>query len=197
MPEIDLESALKTNWIKLGTFEMEATGDRVIVVQDDFKFGTECLTCQAKDIRMISQNEQRSVIACPDCKGAKKVHKAGNDKLFVNCVECEARGWIVCPDCKGTGTEAGLIAHPQDRETRPTTGTIVSVGEKVSNYKRGESAIYDSFSGHAFKLEAEGMNGKPVEVWIVILREDELKARVKGHLELRRVKRGAALHTAA
>jgi co-chaperonin GroES (HSP10) len=197
MPEIDLQAAIATNWIKLGTLEMEATGDRVIVVQDDFKFGTECTTCGARDIRMISQTEQRSVIECPDCQGTKWVHKAGSDKIMVKCVGCEARGWIICPDCSGTGTEAGLIAHPQDREQRPTTGAIVSVGERVSKFKRGDSVIYPSFAGHFWDLAAVDVNGNDVKVTIGVLREDEIIARVKGHLELRRVKRSAALHTAA
>src|SRR5215472_14269338 len=133
MPEIDLQSALETNWIKFGTFEMEAHGDRVIVVQDDFKFGTECVTCGAKDIRMISQTDQRSVVPCPECNGNGHYPKKMKDGISVKmkCANCEARGWIICPDCQGTGVEEGLIAHPKNREERPTTGTIYSVGERV------------------------------------------------------------------
>ena len=200
MPEIDLQSALETNWIKFGTFEMEAHGDRVIVIQDDFRFGTECLTCRAKDIRTISggyDGRQASVIECPECKGVKRVHKAGNTTLMVNCSECGAQGWIVCPDCKGTGAEAGLITHPQAREERPTTGQILSVGPRVKEFQRGESVIYDTYSGQGFTLNGPDVNGNDVQVTFVILREDECKARVRGHLELRRVKRRAAFHTAA
>ena len=40
MPELDFQSAIETNVIKLGTLEMEAVWDQVIVVQDDFQFGT-------------------------------------------------------------------------------------------------------------------------------------------------------------
>ena len=197
MPEIDLAVAIETNWIKLGTLEMEANYDRMVVVQDDFRFGTECLRCRARDIRMISQTEQRSVVRCDDCVGTGRVLKAGSDNIMVNCVTCDRRGWIVCPECNGTGAEEGLIAHPQDREQRPTTGTIVSVGEKVVKFKRGESIIYPSFVGHFWDLEAEDVNGNIVKVTIGILREDEALARVKGHLELRRVKRSASLGTAA
>ena len=152
MPELDFASALDTNWLKLGTLELEATGDRLVVVQDDFKFGTECMRCGARDIRMISQTEQRSVVACPQCHGARTVAKAGRADVLLRCSECDALGYIVCPECNGTGTEQGLIAHPQDREQRPTTGTIVSVGWKVEHYKRGESVIYPGFAGHFWEL---------------------------------------------
>lgn len=197
MPEIDLKSALETNWIKMGTLELEAMWDRVIVVQDDFVFGTECLRCKAKDIRMISQTRQASVVGCPDCAGTGKVAKVGHADIQVRCVECEGKGWVICPDCKGTGSEEGLIAHPQDREQRPTTGTIVSIGNKVEKFKRGESVIYPSFAGHFWNLEGVDVNGDTVEVAIGVLREEEIICRVKGHLELRRVKRSQARGAAA
>ena len=197
MPEIDLQSAIETNWIKLGTLEMEAMWDRVIVVQDDFRFGTECTHCGAKDIRMISQTEQRSVVVCPDCVGTGRVLKAGSDSLMVNCVTCDRHGWVICPACNGTGAEAGLIAHPKDREQRPTTGTIVSKGERVVAFQRGDSVIYPSFAGHFWELQAVDLNGGDVTVTIGILREEEILSRVKGHLELRRMKHSSARGTAA
>ncbi len=197
MPEIDFQSAVETNWIKLGTLEMEATGDRVIVVQDDFRFGTECTTCGARDIRMISQTEQRSVVRCEECGGTGKVWSVVNKAVVKDCPACEGKGWYVCLACNGTGTEVGAIAHPQDREQRPTTGMIVSVGSEVKNYQRGESAIYPSFAGHFFDLEAVDVHGREVKVSIGILHEIELMAHVRGHLELRRVKKSVALHTTA
>lgn len=197
MPELDFASAIETNWIKLGTLEMEATGEKMIVIQDEFRFGTECTACGAKDIRMISQTEQRSVVECPDCLGSGRVRKAGNKDLTVKCSTCEARGWVVCPACNGTGTEAGLIAHPQDRERRPTTGMIVSKGDRVTKYNRGDSIIYPSYCGDFWTLEAEDIHGQQVTVVIGIISENDAIARVKGHLELRRVKSRKALHTAA
>ena len=228
MPELDFRSALETNWIKLGTLEMEATGSKLIVVQDEFRFGTECTACGAKDIRMISQTEQRSVVECKDCGGSGKVGKVGNELLKVRCQSCEGRGWKVCPECKGTGAEDGLIAHPQDRERRPTTGTVVSVGDQIEcpdckgvgstplegssipevcyrcagrggskKFRRGDSVIYPSFAGDFFDLEAKDVSGNDVQVTIGILGENEIIARVRGHLELRRVKSRKALHTAA
>lgn len=200
MPEIDFKSAIESNWIKLGTLEMEAVGDRMIVVQDDFRFGTECTTCGARDIRMISQTEQRSVVVCEDCAGSgNRLVSLGKseDEYLKKCSTCDGNGWHVCEACKGTGTEAGLIAHPKDREQRPTTGTIVSVGDRVTKFKRGDSIIYPSFVGHFWQLNAVDVDGNEVQVDVGVMREEEAIARVKGHLELRRVKSSKALGTAA
>ena len=196
MPELDFASALETNWIKLGTLEMEAAGDRLIVVQDDFKSGYECLRCQARDIRMLDQLHQASVITCSECAGLGK-QSSIVEGAWHTCSVCNGRGWHVCPDCNGTGTAGGGIAHAQESERRPTTGLVVSTGWKVEHYKRGEAVIYPSFAGHFWDLEAVDLDGNPVAVTIGILREDEIIARVKGHLELRRVKKSTALHTAA
>lgn len=215
MPEIDFAGAIESNWIKLGTLEMEAVGDRMIVVQDDFRFGTECTVCGARDIRMISQTEQRSVVACEDCGGrgnivrdnatgvrvsnpsAEQLSSVHSGLVSKKCSTCDGNGWHVCEACNGTGTEAGLIAHPKDREQRPTTGTIVSVGDRVTKFKRGDSIIYPSFVGHFWQLNAVDIEGNDVQVEVGVMREEEAIARVKGHLELRRVKSSKALGTAA
>jgi hypothetical protein len=192
-----IQQAIATNWLQLGTLGIEATGDRIVVVQDQFKFGTECITCGAKDIRMMSSTRQASVVPCPDCGGSLRVKKAGSDTMTVKCNACDAHGWVICPDCNGTGVEAGLIAHPSDRERRPTTGRVVSVGDRVTRFARGESVIYDSFSGHFWDLTALDTEGNEHPVSVGVLREDEIISRVRGHLELRRMKRSMALHTAA
>jgi len=195
--ELDFESAIQSNWIKLGTLEMEAAGDRVIVVQDEFRSGYECLRCRAQDIRMLDQLHQASVIVCPDCAGLGSQLSTVVSGAKKTCAPCDGRGWVVCPDCAGTGAAGGGISHAQESEKRPTTGTIVSKGWKVTHYERGESVIYPSFAGHFWDLSAVDLEGKPVDVTLGVLREDEIIARVKGHLELRRVKRSTALHTAA
>ena len=184
MPEIDLASAIQSNWIKLGTLEMEAVGNRIIVVQDEFKSGTECLRCQCKEIRQIDAMHQASVIDCPDCNGTGQ--RLVND-VQKKCSGCEGRGWLACPDCKGTGVAEGQLAHPQDREHRPTTGQIVSKGWLVEHYQRGDSVIYGPSSGHFWDLEAIDTAGNYVKVTVGVLREDEVISRVRGHLELRRV----------
>jgi hypothetical protein len=216
MPELDFESAIKTNWIRLGTLEMEATGDRIIVVQDEFRSGMECIVCKGKDIRSLEGGEAGrtvSVVECDGCKGKGTITREGvrADEIHVlKCSQCGGKGWTPCPACEGKG---GIIVFAQQDEKRPTTGTIVSVGWKLNPknwyarlrrwlvgatmYRRGESVIYPSFAGHFWELEAVDENGEDVRVTIGVLREDEIITRVRGHLELRRVKKSVALHTAA
>lgn len=193
MPELDFQSAIETNWIKLGTLEMEATGSKLIVVQDEFHSGYECTTCRGQNVKSIEGGEAgrtASTITCPDCEGTGK-SRIVPDAM---CTHCHRKGWIICPECGGKG---GVIVFSQDSERRPTTGTVVSIGEDVKKYLRGNSVIYPSFAGDFFDLEAVDVNGQDVKVTIGILSENDIIARVRGHLELRRVKGRKALHTAA
>jgi hypothetical protein len=191
----DIHTDVSSNILKLGTLEIEAHADRLVVIQDEFRSGYECKTCRGRDIRKLSDGftaQVRSVVPCDSCKGT------GESRLVLvpgaRCSHCEGKGFVVCPDCGGTG---GVVAFAQDSERRPTTGTIASRGSEATKFERGESVIYPSFSGHAFDLTATDIHGKEVTVTIVILRESEVLARVRGHLELRRVKRSAAVGTAA
>jgi co-chaperonin GroES (HSP10) len=174
MPEIHTD--VTSNILKLGTLELEAHADRIVVIQDPFVSGYECTHCGGKQ-----------KIACDNCE-------SGVTSTNKKCSQCAGSGKIVCPKCEGKG---GLLVVPEASERRPTTGTIVSTGFSVEHFKRGESVIYPSFSGHAFDIQAEDIRGQEVIVTICILRESEVLARVRGHLELRRVKRSAAVGTAA
>lgn len=194
MPEIDLASALETNVLKLGTMTMEAHADRLIIVQDPFVSGYECTTCGGKHI----VNEV-SYVACDNCQGKGLYWKDkpignGTIRTEFKCAVCDGSGRVVCPACNGKG---GTIVVPNSSERRPTTGTICSVGHEVTQFERGMSVIYPSFAGHAYDLTAEGMNGESIDITIVILRESEVLAKISGHLELRRVKKSAAMGTAA
>jgi len=191
MPEIDLQSALETNILKLGTLEMEAHADRMLIVQDPFVSGYECPACGGA----------RKVL-CDNCDGRGFNEVSGGEITAVvgikstrkKCSHCSGEGRIKCPECDGRG---GLLIVPDSSERRPTTGTIMSVGGAVTCFERGQAVIYPSFAGHAFDLTATDLEGRDVAVCIVILRESEVLAKVKGHLELRRVKRSAAIGTAA
>lgn len=199
MPEIDLVSALETNVLKLGTMTMEAHADRLLIVQDPFVSGYECTTCGGKTV----VNEV-SYVRCANCKGEGKYWKEqpafpsdpvrGFVRTEFKCAECEGTGMIRCPACDGKG---GTIIVPDASERRPTTGTIASVGNEVKMFERGQAVIYPSFAGHAYDLTAEDMQGNPVAITIVILRESEVLAKISGHLEMRRVKKSAAMGTAA
>jgi co-chaperonin GroES (HSP10)/DNA-directed RNA polymerase subunit RPC12/RpoP len=191
MPEIDLASALQTNVLKLGTMTMEAHADRLIVVQDPFVSGYECTTCGGK----LVVNDV-SYVKCEDCggEGSKIVSLSAEERHTKKCSTCAGTGRVVCEACGGKG---GVIIVPDASERRPTTGTIASVGNQVTSFERGESVIYPSFAGHAYDLMAEDLQGNPVDITIVLLRESEILAKISGHLEMRRVKKSAAMGTAA
>ena len=177
--EIDLGSSPDNNVLKLGSMTMEASGDRMIVIEDPFVSGYECVTCAG-----------RGVVSCENCKGTGKSAVVMDGK----CSRCDGNATMKCPSCGGKG---GTIVLPEVSERRPTTGQIVSTGPRISQYQRGESVLYPSFAGHVMDLEASDTNGNAVVAAIRILQESDILAKVSGHLELRRMKKSQALHTAA
>ena len=110
----------------------------------------------------------------------------------------------MCPGCGGKG---GLLVVPEASVRRPTTGTIVSIGWRVNNraiklwawligkkiVEHGQSVMYTSFSGHVYELELPDGG----QIVIRVIQEDDIISRVRGHLELRRVKKTQALGSAA
>jgi len=214
VPEIKIDP--QSNIVQLGAMTLEAHADRLIILQDDFRSGYECPVCKTT-----------GAIICENCHGTGKSVVVVNGK----CSACSGTGVQVCPECKGKGA---TIIVPENAERRPTTGTIVSVGERIHcprcdgkgiiyhlrenesisgtrselclkcngkggthSFFRGDSVIYPSFSGHAFDLSATDIHGNEVVAVIVILRDEDVLAKVSGHLEFRRVKRSAAMGTAA
>jgi co-chaperonin GroES (HSP10) len=177
--EIDLGSSLENNVLTLGPMTMEASADRMIVVEDPFVSGYECSSCGG-----------RGVVNCENCQGTGKSVIVKDGK----CSRCQGSKVMKCPACDGKG---GTIVVPEVSERRPTTGQIVSVGPKITQYARGESVLYPSFAGHVLDLEATDIDGNAVVAAIRILQESDILAKVSGHLELRRVKKSAALGSAA
>jgi hypothetical protein len=182
MQEIDLKSAIDTNVLNLGGLTLEASSDRLIVIEDEFKSGYECNLCAGL-----------GSIPCDSCGGTGKsaVVKDGR------CARCEGRQNIVCPECGGKGVEKGGLHIPEASVRRPTTGTIVSIGPDVKRFKRSQSVIYTSFSGHVFELNAFDLSGREIVIVIRVIQESDILAKVSGHLELRRVKKSAAVSSAA
>ena len=72
---------------------------------------------------------------------------------------------------------------PEVSERRPSTGKVVSIGDKVKYFKVGDNVLYSNFAGHAMDLERAGH-----KLVVRILHESEILASVQGHLELRMVK---------
>ena len=86
---------------------------------------------------------------------------------------------MTCPECDGKG---GLLVVAEVSQRRPSTGRVVSVGDKVKYFKVGDNVLYSNFAGHAIDLERTGN-----KVVVRILHETEILAQVRGHLELRSV----------
>lgn len=74
-----------------------------------------------------------------------------------------------------------MVAEVSQR--RPSTGRVVSVGDKVKYFAVGDNVLYSNFAGHTMDL---GRTGSTVVVRI--LHETEILAQVKGHLELRQLR---------
>jgi co-chaperonin GroES (HSP10) len=183
MPEIDFQSAIQTNVVNLGGMTLEASEDRIIVVEDEFKSGYECRTCDGA-----------GWLECDNCKGTGK----STISKDARCSQCQGNKHIICPECKGKQVIEGGLVIPEASERRPTTGVIVSTGPRVSaNYERGKSVIYTSFSGHVFELNAFDQAGREIRIVIRVIQSSDILAKVSGHLELRRVKKSQALGSAA
>ena len=71
---------------------------------------------------------------------------------------------------------------PEVSERRPSTGKVVSVGDKVKYFKVGDNVLYSNFAGHAMDLKRAG-----ADLVVRILHESEILAQVQGHLELRTI----------
>ena len=111
---------------------------------------------------LIQEDDFKSGYECDACDGT------GQSKLVPG-----AR----CPKCEGKG---GLLAIPEVSQRRPTTGVIVSVGEKVTELRVGQAVLYSSYAGHTIDLDRAGR-----KVVLRVLHEPEILCLVEGHLELR------------
>lgn len=182
MPELDFKSAIETNIINLGEMTLEASEDRIIVIEDEFVSGYECRTCDGL-----------GWLECDNCKGTGK----STISKDARCSQCQGNKHVICPACKGKTVEEGGIVFPDASVRRPTTGTIASIGPDVTAYNRGQSVIYTSFSGHVFELNAYDTKARQVQIVIRIIQKSDILAKVTGHLELRRLKKSQAVGTAA
>jgi hypothetical protein len=181
--ELNFKSAIETNILKLGVLTMEAFNDRMLVVEDEFRSGYECPDCVGK--KKIKSPELEELV-CESCDGSGKSIISKEAR----CSACRGSGRTLCATCQGKG---GVIVVAEASERRPTTGTVVSIGEEVHGIERGESVIYTSFSGHVYDLELPG--GETIVIRVI--QKPDILAKVSGHLELRRVKKSQAVGTAA
>ena len=170
--EVEVE---KHNALVLGKLQIVASGDRVIILEDEFRSGYECLRCLGKQI-----------VECDQCRGSGQ--STINNTL--RCSQCEGKKRVACPDCQGKGVEKGGLIVPEQSVRRPTTGKIVSVGPRVTEFSVGESVIYPDFVGHVHDLGTGQFDvaGKEIMAVVRTIRESEILSHIEGHLELRRVR---------
>lgn len=161
-PKIGSPSTASVNVFSLGDLKFEALGDRLIILEDEFKTGYECSRCGGS-----------CKTACTECHQGVKA----NGK---KCSMCEGEGHIRCESCGGKG---GLLVAPDITQRRPTTGRVVSAGPKAGSVKVGESVMYSNFAGYVVDLERAG---KPI--CLRILHETEILCRLEGHLTLANLK---------
>lgn len=140
---------------------IEAKNTRIVIVEDEFKTGYECRTC----------NGNLLVIAiadlCPMCKSTG--YEKGFDG-FSECRVCKGRkGVRECPDCKGKG---GILIAPDSAKRRPTTGKVTSIGTDVKIIKVGDHVLYQQQAGSAITLKGN--------VVLRIIHEDEVIACLYG-----------------
>jgi co-chaperonin GroES (HSP10) len=148
-----------TNSLNIGSISFSAFGDRILIQEDEFKSGYECETCSGS-----------GQAVCSNCEGAGILAEK------FKCSHCNGAGHLTCPACSGKG---GVLIVPEVSQRRPTTGTIVSVGESVKALRVGQSVRYSSFAGHTVELSRAGS-----PLVLRIIHEPEVLCLVEGHLSL-------------
>lgn len=116
-----------------GKLGIEASGDKLLILEDEFKSGYECESCEGTGL---------SALACPDCAGQGGI----GDR---ECRKCRGKGRTACAACDGKTVDkskGGLII-PENAERRPSTGKVISIGPLVKEFAVGERVIYSNFTG--------------------------------------------------
>lgn len=161
----------ESNRFTLGSLSFWATGDRLLIQEDEFRSGYECQTCGGP-----------GKVDCSNCDGAG--HNGPK-----KCSHCNGDGKVICSACEGKG---GLLIAPETSQRRPTSGKIVSAGPECKYLKVGDSVLYSNFAGYTIDLDRAG-----AKVVLRILHETEILAAMSGQLTLAemRSKSDIAMHS--
>jgi co-chaperonin GroES (HSP10) len=148
----------------IGSLKFWALGDRLIILQDEFQSGYECQRCLGKQ-----------EVACGNCGGQGRLLIEG--RLSKKCSHCDGQGTMKCPDCEGKG---GLLVIPENKQQRPGSGKIVSVGPECKTATLGDWVLYSQFAGHAVDLSRDEK-----KYVLRILHETEILCGMAGSLDLK------------
>jgi co-chaperonin GroES (HSP10) len=149
---------------------MEALGDLLIVVEDIFKTGYECKTCNKNglinfgSLQELDIETHKTTITCPDCVDGRSYVNPE-----IKCKTCQGTTKITCPACNGRG---GTLITPADAQRRPTSGTIMSVGPDTKHLVPGDRVLYSLFAGSAIQFKQKAV--------VRIMHEHEVMVRLHG-----------------
>lgn len=126
-------------------------GTRILIKEDEFKTGLECKTCEGK-----GHTEE----ICKVCAGTKFESAENADGVIEHfmCRACsvgqrgarKCYGFKLCPSCNG---RTATIIIPEEAERRPTSGIIIAIGSKVTEFDVDDHVLYSNYVGQAFPFE--------------------------------------------
>lgn len=139
---------------------LEALGKKILVSIDIFKSGYECRECKGK--RRIEHMCQCEEAGHPGTRyGAEEIaairasisDEVADQRAAMVCPKCEGsfaslRSSETCSKCKGLGA---LLVLPETSKNLPTTGVVLSIGNRVNkakiNYKVGDRILFGPYAG--------------------------------------------------
>lgn len=167
MTQLDVPEQLKKNVTivtdKGKSLALEATGDQIIVLQDKFRTGYECKTCDGEGYIEGKcgacngegiRGEALCNVCCP-----KNLLQSGGYRM----------GGLICPNCKGMGS---TIIAPDIAQRKATSGTIVSIGPECEYFVPGQRVLYSIFAGTEIEFKQKAV--------VRIMHEHEVMCRLWG-----------------
>lgn len=122
---------------------------RVLFLQDHENTKYDCVTCGGSG----HTNKQ-----CKYCKGTgfhkgKEINGLCNECVIKGEVD-RAYGYVICPTCQG---KKGTIVLPDAAKQKPLSGTIIAVGNGVTEWDVGMKILITQYVGTEFVLEKENL----------------------------------------
>jgi len=133
-----------------------AAGEQILILQDTYRDGVVCTRCDGAGHLFMT---------CTECMGTKKTSEGVCQGCLASSYErpeVQPTGKRQCPDCQDkngipTGVKAktasGIIGAKSEKEELPSTGVVVSVGDKVSKWKLQDRVMFSQFSGQQIKVQ--------------------------------------------